>query len=106
MQPKPQKGLRVKENVELSINNYSFNAAEATEGFKSIEFPSSFKELGSRFNAAEATEGFKSNLMKHLLHLKHCFNAAEATEGFKRPCFLKCGQQPVQFQCSRSHRRV
>ena len=44
----------------MTKEQLSFNAAEATEGFKSIPKMANMSNMPRCFNAAEATEGFKS----------------------------------------------
>ena len=83
-----------------------FNAAEATEGFKSKQ-PCQLPILSLGFNAAEATEGFKSDAVKQGFTASGIVSMQpKPQKGLREEGCSKIHYFTFLFQCSRSHRRV
>ena len=66
----------------MHISVYSFNTAEAIEGFsRNLQSMLILENLES-FNTAEAIEGFSRMFSPTKKQFIDCFNTAEAIEGF------------------------
>ena len=83
MQPKPQKGLRGSSIENDVIYWLGFNAAEATEGFKSIRVSCFADVCPSVSMQPKPQKGLRGKKLKLPKWHTEGFNAAEATEGFK-----------------------